>query len=76
MILSLILTLLACAPSDQPTENGECALYVDPSVTMVDGVLAPEACYEHTDDGVDYSLCCPKGWKPVGLTQAGEVVCL
>jgi hypothetical protein len=25
---------------------------------------------------VDYSLCCPVGYTPVGLTATNEVVCL
>jgi hypothetical protein len=72
-----VLFLSCCAESGEVLYQDDCGVvYVDPNVTMRDGIAQREACYVHADGGLDYSPCCPEGYTPVGLTSYGEVVCL
>lgn len=70
-----LLPFLLAACGGPVLSGGDCPIEVSPNSRIEDGVLQGEPCYEHTDAGVDYSLCCPDGTEPVGVNAAGEVVC-
>lgn len=68
-----ILFALACA--DSVSTLSDCPIEVSPNSRIEAGVLQGEPCYEATEFGTDYTLCCPENTEPVGLNAEGEVVC-
>jgi hypothetical protein len=67
--LLLPFLLSGCAGADRGI------LVVDPQYVCDGEVCVDSPCYVLTEEGVDYSACCPVGWSVAGLDVNGNVVC-